>query len=169
MWVPMAILAAGSLVLGGILNYLGFISWLEPAIAGSGHEHGEPVLPVPVITGVTLIVITLGVVLAWVMYVKKPVPEAAPVGSWITQAARQDLYQDLVNDYAVVQPVMTVSRVTKVTDKHVVDGAVEGIAMLMQWLGKVASSFQNGYVRSYTSYMVIGLLAALITVAAVVL
>lgn len=169
MWIPMAVLAAGSLVLGAILNYAGFLTWLEPAIAGSGHEHGEPVLPVPVITGVTLIVIVLGVALAWVMYVKKPVPEAAPVGSWITQAARQDLYQDLVNDYAVVQPVMTVSRVTEATDKHVVDGAVEGIGMLMQWLGRVASSFQNGHVRSYTAYMVVGLLIALITVATVVL
>lgn len=169
MWIPMAVLAAGSLVLGAILNYAGFLTWLEPAIAGSGHEHGEPVLPVPVITGVTLIVIVLGVALAWVMYVKKSVPEAAPVGSWITQAARQDLYQDLVNDYAVVQPVMTVSRVTEVTDKHVVDGAVEGIGMLMQWLGRVASSFQNGHVRSYTAYMVVGLLIALITVATVVL
>lgn len=169
MWIPMAVLAAGSLVLGAILNYAGFLTWLEPAIAGSGHEHGEPVLPVPVITGVTLIVIVLGVALAWVMYVKKPVPEAAPVGSWITQAARQDLYQDLVNDYAVVQPVMTVSRVTEATDKHVVDGAVEGVGMLMQWLGRVTSSFQNGHVRSYTAYMVVGLLIALITVATVVL
>ncbi|MCI6573794.1 MAG: NADH-quinone oxidoreductase subunit L [Actinomycetaceae bacterium] len=167
MWVPMAVLALGSLVLGAILNYGGFLGWLEPAIGVA--EEGEPVLPVPVISILTLIVIAIGVFVAWKMYVAKPVPKAAPVGSWITRAARQDLYQDLVNDYGVVQPVMTLARGTAATDQHVVDGVGEGIGALLPWLGKVVGTLQNGQVRSYMSYMVVGVLIALIAVATSVL
>ncbi|MCI5826017.1 MAG: NADH-quinone oxidoreductase subunit L [Arcanobacterium sp.] len=167
MWVPMAVLALGSLGLGAVLNYGGFLGWLEPAIGKA--EEGEPVLPVPMISAVTLLVIAIGVFVAWKMYVAKPVPQAAPVGSWITRAARHDLYQDLVNDYAVVQPVMTLAAGTAATDKHVVDGVGEGIGKLLPWFGKVVGTLQNGQVRSYTSYMVVGLVIALIAVAASVL
>lgn len=169
MWVPMGVLALGSLVLGAILNFGGFLSFLAPAIAGSGSEHNEPVLPVPAITAVTLLAMVVGVAIAWKMYVAQPVPAAAGLGSWLTRAARQDLYQDVVNDYGVVQPVMTVSRTTTALDKHVVDGAAEGIGKFIPWLGKVLGYLQNGQVRSYTSYMVIGVLIALIAIAAVVL
>lgn len=167
MWVPMAVLALGSLALGAILNYGGFLSWLEPAIGSA--EHGEPVLPVPAITALTLAVIAIGVLVAWKLYVSQPVPKAAPVGSWITRAARQDLYQDLVNDYGVVQPVMTLARGTAGADRYVVDGVGEGIGALLPWLGKVIGTLQNGQVRSYTSYMVVGVVIALIAVAASVL
>ena len=167
MWVPMAILAAGSLVLGAILNYGGFLTWLEPAV---GHaEHGEPVLPVPVITVFTLVVIAVGVAVAWKMYVATPTPNAAPVGNALVRAARQDLYQDLINDSMVVQPVMTLGSLVAATDKNVVDGAAEGTGKLLPWFGRVAGTLQNGQVRSYASYIIIGVLVALIAVAANVL
>ena len=167
MWLPMAILALGSLGLGAILNYGGFLTWLEPALVHA--EHGEPVLPPIAITLVTLLAIIVGVAVAWMMYVAKPVPAAAPLGSWITRAAREDLYQDVVNDYMVVNPVMTTARVSAGADKYVVDGAAEGIGKLIPWLGKVMSAFQNGQVRSYTGYMVVGVVVALIAIAAAML
>lgn len=169
MWIPMAILALGSLGLGAVLNYGGFLAWLEPSIAGAGHEHADPVLPVPVITGVTLLAVVIGVALAWKMYAASPVPEAAPTGSWITRAARHDLYQDLVNDYMAVQPVMTLARRTEKADKKIVDGLAEGIGRFFAWVGKVTSALQNGQVRSYTSYIVLGLLIALIAMATAIL
>ena len=169
MWVPMVVLSLGSLVLGAVLNYGGFLTWLEPSIAGSADAHGEPVLPIWAITALTLCAMVIGVAIAWKMYVASDVPAAAPVGSWITRAARQDLYQDLVNDYMVVQPVYTVSHVAALVDKHVVDGVPRGLGKLVPWIGKLAGAFQNGYVRSYTSYMLVGVLIALIAVAAAVL
>lgn len=160
MWIPMAVLAVGSLILGAIMNYGGFLTWLEPVI---GHaEHEAPVLPVPAITGITLLMVVLGVALAWQMYLRQPVPKAAPVGTALTRAAREDLFQDFVNDVVVVQPTMALSRGTVAVDRHLIDGAVEGTGKLLPALGKVAASFENGYVRSYAGYMVVGLVIALI-------
>ncbi|XCB29526.1 NADH-quinone oxidoreductase subunit L [Arcanobacterium hippocoleae] len=160
MWIPMAILAVGSLGLGAVMNYGGFLTWLEPVI---GHaEHGDPVLPVPVITGATLLTVAIGVGIAWKMYLAKPVPKAAPVGSALTRAARQDLLQDFFNEAGVVQPTMALSRGTAAVDKHVVDGIAESTGKFLPALGRIAGSFQNGYVRSYAGYMLIGLVIALV-------
>lgn len=160
MWIPMAILAVGSLILGGVMNYGGFLTWLAPVIGT--EKHLSPVLPIPVITGMTLAVVAIGVFFAWRMYVAKPVPKAAPVGASLTRAARQDLFQDLFNDAVIVQPTMALSRGTAAVDQHIVDGTVEGTGKILPLLGKIVGSFQNGYIRSYASYMVIGLLIALV-------
>ncbi|MCI7551612.1 MAG: NADH-quinone oxidoreductase subunit L [Actinomycetaceae bacterium] len=164
MWVPMAILALGSLFLGAALNYGGFITWLEPAI---GHaEHGEPVLPIIVITIITLVAVAIGVAVAWMMYVKVPAPKAAPLGNALTRAAREDLYQDYINDTMVVTPVMALASGTSTVDHAVVDGAFEGSGKLLPWFGKTIGALQNGYVRSYASYIVAGVIIALIAAVA---
>ncbi|MCF2705986.1 NADH-quinone oxidoreductase subunit L [Arcanobacterium haemolyticum] len=160
MYVPQVILALGSLGLGFVLNQVGFVGWLEPAI---GHgEHGEPVLPVIVITCATLLVVALGVFIAWRMYVVAEVPAAAPVGSGLTRAARADLYQDSINEALFMKPGMGIAAAVAAVDKHVVDGAVEGIAVGTSKSGGLVSRFQNGYARSYAAYMLIGVVVALV-------
>ncbi|MFP7696247.1 NADH-quinone oxidoreductase subunit L [Trueperella sp. LYQ143] len=167
MWVPMAILAVGSLALGAILNYTGFLTWLEPAI---GHaEHGEPVLPVIAITAITLVVVAVGVGVAWKMYVADPMPKAAPIGSGLTRAARNDLYQDLVNETIFMRPGMTLAAGTEIADRAMVDGVVEGCGKLGPAVGRLIGKLQTGYVRNYASYITIGLVIALIVVVATAL
>lgn len=164
MWLPMAILALGSVLLGAILNYTGFLTWLEPAI---GHApHADPVLPVPVITGTTLAVVALGVALAWRMYVAKPMPKAAPVGNSLVHAARSDLFQDEINEGLFMKPGIALMAGTEVLDRSVVDGAVNGIGKATPALGSILSRFQTGYARNYASYVTIGLTLALIVVVA---
>ena len=164
MWVPMALLALGSLVLGAILNYAGFLTWLEPSI---GHaEHEEPVLPIIVITIITLVIVAIGVATAWMMYVKTPMPKAAPVGSGLTRAARQDLYQDAINETVFMKPGQALVAATGVLDKAVVDGTAEGIAKATQGSGKLVGKLQNGYARSYANYITVGLIIALIAAVA---
>ncbi|MDD9205960.1 NADH-quinone oxidoreductase subunit L, partial [Georgenia sp. 10Sc9-8] len=73
MTVPMIILAVGSVALGGLLA-IGdsFVTWLEPV---TGHaEHHDPVLPIPVIMGLTVVLALAGAGLAWKMYAAGRVP-----------------------------------------------------------------------------------------------
>ncbi|WP_124055449.1 NADH-quinone oxidoreductase subunit L [Arcanobacterium ihumii] len=159
MWIPMAILAIGSLGLGAVLNYTGFLTWLEPVV---GHaEHEAPVLPVPVITVTTLVIVAIGVGLAWKMYVSQPTPKAAPVGSALTRAARADLYQDLFNESVFMKPGIALTEGTVIIDRYVIDGAAEGTGKALPWFGRAIGKLQNGYARSYASYIVVGVVIAL--------
>ena len=141
-------------------NQFGFVEWLEPAI---GHgEHGEPVLPVLVITGLTLAFVAAGVFIAWRMYVASAVPRVAPIGTSLTRAARADLYQDDFNEVIFMGSGAAVTTGIAVLDKHVVDGAVEGVAKATTGTGKVVALLQNGYARAYASYMMVGVVVVLL-------
>ena len=160
MWVPMAVLAVGSLGIGAVLNYGGFLNWLTPVIGES--EHLAPVLPLPVIIGLTLAIVAAGVAIAWAMYIKQPVPKEVPAGNLLTRAARQDLYQDTCNEALFMRPGMLLVSGTATSDEVLVDGAGEGLGRFLQYLGKWIRKLQDGYVRTYASYIVLGLFISLI-------
>src|SRR5690625_6887015 len=87
MTIPMVILAAGSVALGGLLA-LGdrFTTWLEPTLGPTAHP--EPVLSIPVISIATIVLMAIGVFIAYRQYAAQAVPVEAPVGSALTRAAR---------------------------------------------------------------------------------
>ena len=159
MWLPMAILAVGSLALGAVLNYGGFLTWLEPAIGHVPHE--DPVLPIPVITGMTLAAAAIGVGLAWKMYIASKVEKTASVGNGLIRAARVDLYQDAFNENIFMKPGMALVEGTAIADTSIIDGSVEGLARTTSGSGSLVGKLQNGYARSYASYTAIGLVVAL--------
>ncbi|MDO5025447.1 MAG: NADH-quinone oxidoreductase subunit L [Trueperella sp.] len=167
MWVPMAILAVGSLGLGALLNYTGFMGWLEPVVGELVHEN--PVLPVPVITAITLVMMAIGVLVAWKMYAATEVPALAPEGSPLVRAARQDLYQDVFNENVFMRPGMALVAATDFADRKGVDGAIEGVARGGPALGRLVGKTQTGYARNYASYMTIGVVIALIAAVATAL
>ncbi|GLY13274.1 NADH-quinone oxidoreductase subunit L [Kineosporia rhizophila] len=160
MTVPMMILAVGSAFLGLALGVSdGLVHWLEPVI---GHaEHHEPVLSVPVITGSTLVLVALGVFLAWRMYWNEPVPRTAPRGSLLTRAARRDLFQDDVNEGLFMRPGQYLTRTLVFVDNKGVDGAVGGLAALVGGLGGRLRRVQTGLVRSYAASMLAGVVILL--------
>ncbi|WP_307683382.1 NADH-quinone oxidoreductase subunit L [Trueperella bonasi] len=164
MWVPMALLALGSLGLGAVLNYTGFLTWLEPAIGHVPHE--DPVLSIPVITTITLVSVAIGVGIAWKMYLASPMPKVAPEGSGLTRAARSDLYQDTVNENLFMKPGIAIVAATDAADRTMIDGVVEGVGKGAPALGRAVGKLQTGYVRNYASYVSIGLVIALIAVVA---
>ncbi len=160
MWVPMAILALGSLGLGAVLNYTGFLTWLEPAI---GHgEHPDPVLPVWLITVATLVVVAIGVGVAWKMYVASEVPMLAPHSNALVRAARVDLYQDAFNENVFMKPGIAVVEGTSVADQVLIDGGVEGLAKATHSSGHLVGKLQTGYVRTYASWITFGVVLALV-------
>jgi NADH-quinone oxidoreductase subunit L len=163
---PMIVLAIGSVGLGWVLSVVGFTDWLAPVISPQAHA-GEPVLPVPVITIVTLLLVLAGAGLAWQLYGSRPVAVLAPRGRWLTRAARRDLYQDEVNNALLVRPGQAFTTALTITDRAVVDGAVRGLARLLTAIGGLLARLQNGYVRSYAAATVAGVILIIAIVLAV--
>ena len=163
---PMIILAVGSAFLGLVLG-LGntFTNWLAPVTGEVGHP--TPVLPVPVLIALTLIVVLLGAGLAWRQYGANQVPTTAPTGSALTRAARRDLYQDEVNEALFMEPGQHLTRTLVFADKKAVDGGFMGLGRLAGSLGIGLQKLQNGYVRSYATLMLAGLVILLIVVFAI--
>jgi len=168
MTVPMMVLSLGSGFLGLILIPTGLITrWLNPAL-GVGTEGGEApgtqphtVLPPLAITVVTILLIAAGVLLAWMRYLRDEVPEVAPVGSLATRAARNDLYQDQVNEALLMRPGLHLTRSLVFADSAGVDGAATGIGRIIQRTSGSWRKVQNGYARSYALTMLAGVVVIL--------
>lgn len=160
MTVPMIILAIGSVGLGGFLaSGNRFVHFLEPAI---GHtEHGEPVLPIPVIMVATLVLVAIGVGYAYLKYAAREV-DRVPVTTGLVGAARQDLFQDVINENLVMRPGQWAARAAAATDRSAIDGIVMGFARLIGSLGHQVGKLQTGYVRSYAGLMAIGVVLAIV-------
>jgi NADH-quinone oxidoreductase subunit L len=164
MTIPLIILAIGAAFLGMALVYWGNIeTWLEPVTA---YESTELALPSCVYEVTTLALVIVGAIIAWIMYARREVPVEAPRGSWLTRAARNELYGNEVNDVLVVQPTYYSSRLLVWFDNKGVDGFVNGSAAFVGGLSGRMRRYQTGFVRSYALSMVGG---AILVVLALVL
>ncbi len=155
MTIPMIVLAAGS-ALAGLVLATGdrFVRWLEPVVP---HEEHHGALPVPVLVGLTLVVVVLGAGLAYLQYARQPVPEVAPATvSPITVAARRDLYQDAFNEAVFMRPGQYLTRSLVYGDNRGVDGVVNGLAAMFGGSSGRARRLQTGFVRSYALSMFAG-------------
>ncbi|GAA6524914.1 NADH-quinone oxidoreductase subunit L [Intrasporangium sp. DVR] len=160
MTVPMMVLAVGSAFLGLIIGPTGmFTSWLEPVTGAHGDEH--PVLAVPLIMVLTLLLVAGGVALAWMRYWRDDVPVVAPAGNLLTQAARNDLYQDQVNEALLMRPGIHLTRSLVFLDGKGVDGGAGGLAALVGGTSSRLRRLQNGFARSYALTMLTGVVAIL--------
>ena len=115
----------------------------------------------------TLLLVLVGLALAWRQYAAAEVPQTAPVGSVLTRAARKDLYQDDVNEAVFMRPGQYLTRALVFGDAKGVDGAVGGIAAAIGGLGGRLRHWQSGLVRSYATSMLAGVLVLVLGVLAV--
>ncbi|WP_432040298.1 NADH-quinone oxidoreductase subunit L [Streptomyces cucumeris] len=151
MTFPMIVLAFGSVFAGGLFSLNdAFVKWLEPV---TGHSHGDSPLSAAAVTGGTMVVLVIGVGLAWAQYGRRPVPRTAPRGSLLTRAARRDLLQDDFNHVALVQPGQYLTRGLVYVDHKLVDGVVNGTAASVGGLSGRLRKLQNGYARTYAVSM----------------
>jgi NADH-quinone oxidoreductase subunit L len=163
---PMIVLSVGSAGLGLVLGPTNlFQGWLEP-VTGAGEEH-DPVVNAYVLMAVTILLVLAGVGLAWRQYWAAPVPETAPRGSLLTRAARRDLFQDDVNEAVFMRPGQYLTRSLVFVDNKGVDGAVRGLAAAVGGLGGRLRRWQTGYVRSYATSMLAGVIVVVLGVLAV--
>jgi NADH-quinone oxidoreductase subunit L len=158
MWLPMAILAIGSVV-SGFLFTRGdaLVHWLEPVVAA--HEHGEhsELLPPIVVSGIALTIVLIGISIAVMMYVRRPVENVAPENvSALTKIVRQDLLQDAANEAIFMRPGQALTKSLVTIDEKVIDGAVHGVGAMAIGSGAGLRKTQTGYVRSYSALILVG-------------
>ena len=162
MWLPMAILAIGSVTSGFLLSRGSALkNWLEPLFESHG-EHEELLSPM-VVSGLALLMVAIGVAIAVMKYQLSDVDSVAPVDvSVFTRIARRDLLQDDINEALFMRPGQVITAALVKVDESVVDGAVRGIGQMAIGSGSSLRKTQTGFVRSYAMLILVGA-AALIT------
>ena len=109
----------------------------------------------------------LGVLIAYLIF-RRDVPVEQPERvSFVTRAARKDLYGNTLNETLVARPGTWLSRALVFVDNRGVDGAVNGLAASLGGGSGRLRRLQTGFVRSYALSMLGGtflLLAALLLV-----
>ena len=167
MTIPMIILAAGSVVAGGLLVWGNALAhWLEPSV-GPVEEASSHTFNFWVLFSLTLLVVIGGVAGAWVAFAQRPVPVVAPVGvSVLTTASRNNLYADAFNESVLMRPGQWLTRGLVYLDNRGVDGVVNGLAAGLGGGSSRLRRTQTGFVRSYALSMLVGTVIVLATLLA---
>jgi NADH-quinone oxidoreductase subunit L len=153
MTVPMILLAVGSIVAGGFLVLGSRLAGFLAPVTGSPPESKG----LFTVAGVaTLVLVIIGVVIAWLLYGRREVPATAPAGSFATVAARKDLYGDAINESLLMRPGQWLTRLSVYFDNRGVDGIVNSLAAAMGGSSGRLRRVQNGFVRSYALSMFLG-------------
>ncbi|GAA3553816.1 NADH-quinone oxidoreductase subunit L [Amycolatopsis ultiminotia] len=169
MWIPMAILAVGSIGAGAFFAIGNrFVDWLSPVV-GAFEEAEHTPIPSWTVPAATLVLAAIGVLVAVVVFrPSRDVPVQRPERvSWPVRAARKDLYGNALNETLVARPGTWLSRALVYVDNRGVDGAVNGLAAALGGGSGRLRRLQTGFVRSYALSMLGGtflLLAALLLV-----
>ena len=168
MWLPMAILAVGSVTSGYLLsNNDALVNWLSPLF--ESHEEHHELLPPIVVSALALTMVAIGVAVAFMKYSRNEVEAVAPTDvSIFTTIARQDLMQDRFNEAVFMRPGQVLTDVLVKTDETVIDGAVRGVGRAALGSGASLRGLQNGFVRSYAALIFIGALALIAAIWVVV-
>jgi NADH-quinone oxidoreductase subunit L len=160
MWLPMAILAIGSVSSGFLLSRGDALeNWLHPLFAHS-EEYKMHLLEPIVVSGLALTMVAIGVAIAFYKYSRGEIANTAPENvSVFTRVARQDLMQDRFNEAAFMRPGQALTATLVATDELVVDGTVRGVGSIAMGSGSALRGLQNGFVRSYAALILVGAVA----------
>ncbi|NKZ02623.1 NADH-quinone oxidoreductase subunit L [Actinomadura latina] len=164
MTVPLVLLAVGSVAAGGLLILGGFADFLEPVVGAPEHEHEFTWLTAP--GAAVFVLMVIGAAIAWRQYGARKVPREAPKGSFVTVAARKDLYGDAFNESLLMRPGQWLTRLAVWFDGRGVDGLVNGTAAGVGGSSGRLRRVQTGFARSYALSMLGG--AALVVAALLV-
>ncbi|MEJ7649366.1 MAG: NADH-quinone oxidoreductase subunit L [Nakamurella sp.] len=167
MTIPMILLAVGALGAGAFLAIdHRYVDYVAPVVGAFEEEHGP--LSALAITVLTLVLVAIGVVAAFLLFGRRAVPVTAPAHvSPLVRWARADVGGNAVNETLVARPGIWLTRMSVYTDAKGIDGAVGGLAAGLGALSNGWKRWQNGFVRSYALSMMAGavvLVLALIVV-----
>jgi NADH-quinone oxidoreductase subunit L len=158
---PLIALAALS-ALGGLLLLGGWIvDWLAPVVGP--EPEGSFKLPAILVSLLALVVVVIGIAIAWLTFGRRDVPRTAPERvSFVTRAARADLYGDTANEVLLMRPGDRFVDGLVTFDRQVVDTFATGSGGVF---GVVSASFrrvQTGFVRSYALSLLGGAIVVLL-------
>ncbi|NCV82363.1 MAG: NADH-quinone oxidoreductase subunit L [Actinobacteria bacterium] len=157
MWLPMAILAIGSVSSGFLLSRGdALVNWLHP-LFDHHEEHKHHLLQPIVVSGLALTMVAIGVAIAFFKYSRQEVAAIAPENvSVLTKIARQDLMQDRFNEAVFMRPGQQLTQVLVKTDEAVIDGTVRAVGQLAMSSSSLLRGVQSGFVRSYAALIFVG-------------
>ena len=151
MLIPLAVLALGSII-GGYLNVPGFLGYESAESSGNSVEG--------ILMAASVAAALSGLAAAWLFYVSRP--------EWPSRMAERaeafyailshKYYIDEVYDAIIVWPLVQTSRefLWKFIDTIVIDGAVNGVGLLVRSSANGLRHMQSGYVRTYAAWILAG-------------
>jgi NADH-quinone oxidoreductase subunit L len=160
--VPLLILA-GLSFLGGLLNFPGLMT-LEHWLAHTLGETETVGFLWPV-AGISLALAMLGLGVSWLLYGRKPLVKDQPdplqkgLGP-VFIGMEHKWWVDELYGFLILTPYKAIAQFfSQPVDQGLIDGAGNGLAAGTNTLGIWLRRFQNGYVRSYELWMLVGLVA----------
>jgi NADH-quinone oxidoreductase subunit L len=166
MTVPLMVLAALSALGGLLLAGDWIVNFLQPVVGTAPHD--SPPIPAVWISVIVVLIVAVGVGLAWYLVQRQEVPRVAPQDvSFATRAARAELYGNEINDELVIHPGGRLVAGLTLFDRRGVDGVVEGTALGVGGTGAVLRLVQTGFVRSYALSVLAGALLVVLALLAV--
>ncbi|WP_257348117.1 NADH-quinone oxidoreductase subunit L [Pseudalkalibacillus decolorationis] len=163
MTFPMIVLGILALI-GGLIN-TPFATYLSDFLAQNEAleiHHHETRWWIPVVaTGVSL----LGILMAWLVYVKKKVTRFSESAPDLHYILLNKYFIDETYDYSFVKGTRALSYFWYYIDRFVVEGLVGLVTGIVGWFSKIGSRFQNGQVQLYSSVAFAGMAILLLVVA----
>lgn len=167
--VPVAILVAPTVAVGGALLYGGdsspwahfFASLFSPHVAPVPGEV-TPRLSTGITSAIVFVFVIIGFAVAWVRYAtataQRDATQRLQVESERMPAVLTNLfYVDDAIQLVIVRPAQWLGDFFgRVFDPHIIDGAVRDVAFWAGWLGTLVRSIQTGLVRAYALILVLG-------------
>ena len=161
--VPLVVLAVLSVV-GGALNLPGLHtleSWLEHTLLGSLVTEFSAAVAL-----LSLALALLGLGLAWALYTRRPLADAHapdPLESTlggVFRGMRQKWWVDEFYAALVVRPYQALAHfLAQPVDQDGIDAVANGLGSLAHTLARGLSRVQNGFVRSYALFILLGVVA----------
>ena len=158
MWVPLAILAIPSALIGLLLGWGGHDSWFHHFTQGVFPEvHHEASGNVILFMVISSVVGLAGIAFAWTRY-RERVPSAEPTNA-LQKLVANKYYVDEIYNALIVQPIKNASHyiLWRIVDNGIIDGIVNGVALAIQIIGGTLRRLQSGLVQTYIVSMVVGI------------
>jgi NADH-quinone oxidoreductase subunit L len=150
---PMILLAIGSVGAGAYLMINSRLTdFLAPVTGAPATSTGFFTAPGLGALGLAIV----AMVVAWLIYGRRPVPAVAPAGRFPVVAARKDLYGDAFNESVLMRPGQWLTRLSVYFDNRGVDGLVNTVAATVGGSSGRLRKVQTGFVRSYALAMFAG-------------
>ncbi|HBY98554.1 MAG TPA: NADH-quinone oxidoreductase subunit L [Chloroflexi bacterium] len=162
LWVLALFAALAGLAFGLPLENGLIHSWLEPVFADVHHAEAAAGIPTAISLLLSSVIALAGIGLAWLMYVQRSLaPErVAEVLAPLYRGSLHKWYIDEAYDRLVVRPFNRLAAFSAdFIDRLVIDGAVNGVAVLFGGISRILSRAQTGYARNYALSMLLGAVA----------
>jgi NADH-quinone oxidoreductase subunit L len=165
MSVPLIVLAVLTVAVGmlfGMPSSHGtvFARFLSPVLPLHEGEHGAT--SVLVLAAISVVAGLLGVAVAWMMYMARPV-RAQAIGvprNALHRVVLNKYYVDEIYDALFVRPLFALCAwCARVVDQGVIDGLVNGVGRAVLVTARGLRRLQTGFVMNYALTMLLGAVA----------